>query len=85
MDDNKDKNFSSTQAIATYSTAIAAIAVFLINWLAREDLKQPLLLLNSALSPLCGSFIYSWSSARHLTAEQEATIAAYKAALKDLD
>ena len=85
MDDNKDKKFSSTQAIATYSTAIAATAVFFINWLAKEDLKQPLLLLNSALSPLCGSFIYSWSSARRLTAEQEATITAYQAALKDLD
>lgn len=85
MDDNKDKKFSSTQAIATYSTAIAATAVFLINWLAKEELKQPLLLLNSALSPLCGSFIYSWSSARRLTVEQEATITAYKAALKDLD
>ena len=85
MDDNKDKKFSSTQAIATYSTAIAATAVFFINWLAKEDLKQPLLLLNSALSPLCGSFIYSWSSARRLTAEQEATSTAYQAALKDLD
>lgn len=85
MDDNKDKKFSSTQAIATYSTAIAATAVFLINWLAKEDLKQPLLLLNSALSPLCGSFIHSWLSTRRLTEEQEATVKAYKEALKDLD
>lgn len=85
MDDNKDKKFFSTQSIATYSTAIAAIAVFFINWLAKEDLKQPLLLLNSALSPLFGSIIYSWVSNRSLTEEQEATIKAYKAALKDLD
>lgn len=85
MDDSKDKKFSSTQSIATYSTAIAATAVFFINWLAKEDLKQPLLLLNSALSPLFGSIIYSWVSNRSLTEEQEATISAYKAALKDLD
>lgn len=85
MDDSKDKKFFSTQSIATYSTAIAATAVFFINWLAKEDLKQPLLLLNSALSPLFGSIIYSWVSNRSLTEEQEATISAYKAALKDLD
>lgn len=85
MDDNKDKKFFSTQSITTYSTAIAAIAVFFINWLATEDLKQPLLLLNSALSPLFGSIIYSWVSNHSLTEEQEATIKAYKAALKDLD
>ena len=46
MDDSKDKKFFSTQSIATYSTAIVATAVFFINWLAKEDLKQPLLLLN---------------------------------------
>lgn len=85
MDDSKDKKFFSTQSIATYSTAIVATAVFFINWLAKEDLKQPLLLLNSALSPLFGSIIYSWVSNRSLTEEQEATISAYKAALKDLD
>ncbi|WP_118861880.1 hypothetical protein [Haemophilus haemolyticus] len=85
MDDNQNKKFSSTQSIAAYSTAIAAIAVFVINWLAKEDLKQPLLLLNSAISPLCGSFIYSWLSDRRLTEEQEATINSYKEALKDLD
>ena len=54
MDDNQNKKFSSTQSIAAYSTAIAAIAVFVINWLAKEELKQALLLLNSAISPLCG-------------------------------
>lgn len=85
MDDNKDKKFSSTQAIATYSTAIAATAVFLINWLAKEDLKQPLLLLNSALSPLCGSFLHFWLSDRRLTEGQKATIKAYETALKGLD
>lgn len=85
MDDSQNKKFSPTQVITTYSTAIAATAVFFINWLAREDLKQPLLLLNSALSPLFGSIIYSWVSNRSLTEEQEATISAYKAALRDLD
>jgi len=85
MDDSQNKKFSPTQVITTYSTAIAATATFFINWLAREDLKQPLLLLNSALSPLFGSIIYSWVSNHSLTEEQEATIKAYKAALKDLD
>ncbi|HHF3843034.1 TPA: hypothetical protein ACPOKU_001128 [Haemophilus influenzae] len=42
-------------------------------------------MLNSALSPLFGSIIYSWVSNHSLTEEQEATIKAYKAALKDLD
>ncbi|MBF1221863.1 MAG: hypothetical protein HXM21_01680 [Haemophilus influenzae] len=85
MEDSQNKKFSPTQVITTYSTAIAAIAIFFINYLAREDLKQPLLLLNSALSPLCGSIIYSWVSNRSLTEEQIATISAYRAALKDLD
>ena len=42
-------------------------------------------MLNSALSPLFGSIIYSLVSNRSLTEEQTATISAYKAALKDLD
>lgn len=37
MDDSQNKKFSPTQVITTYSTAIAATAVFFINWLARED------------------------------------------------
>lgn len=85
MDDSQNKKFSPTQVITTYSTAIAATAVFFINCFAREDLRQPLLLLNSALSPLFGSIIYSLVSNRSLTEEQTATIFAYKAALKDLD
>lgn len=53
--------------------------------MAEEELKQPLLLLNSALSPLCGSLLHFWLSDRRLTEGQKATIRAYEKALKGLD